>query len=199
MARPRAFDEAEALDRAMEVFWRHGYEGASFSELTKAMGMNSPSIYAAFGSKKGLFDAVVQRYRSRRSADREEVLSAPTAREAAERFLFGSIDFLATPDALRGCFTIQAGATAGLGNGEIPQILTDYRSAGREALARRLEQAQAAGELAPTADPQALARFLLTIYAGLAVQAADGASKAELRACAELALNAWPAARPVDG
>jgi AcrR family transcriptional regulator len=199
MARPRAFDEDDVLDRAMKVFWRHGYEGASFAELTKAMGMNSPSIYAAFGSKRGLFEAVLQRYRSRRSAHREDVLSAPTARGAAERFLLGSIDLLIAPGEPRGCFTIQAGVTAGAGNDDVPQSLTNYRYASCDALAGRLEQARADGDLLASADPKALARFLFTIYAGLAVQAADGASKAELEASAELALKAWPVGAPDHG
>src|ERR1700733_7526017 len=103
MARPRVFEEAEVLDRAMEVFWRHGYEGASMAELTKAMGLNSPSIYAAFGSKRGLFDAVLNRYRERRAAHKEYVLAAATAREVAERFLFGGIEWLVGPTEPRGC------------------------------------------------------------------------------------------------
>src|ERR1700761_2011508 len=97
MARPRVFEEAEVLDRAMEVFWRLGYEGASMAELTKAMGLNSPSIYAAFGSKRGLFDAVLSRYRERRTAHREYLLAGATAREVAERMLFGSIEWLVDP------------------------------------------------------------------------------------------------------
>src|ERR1700743_2905898 len=116
MVRPRVFEEADVLDRAMEVFWRHGYEGASFAELTKAMGMNSPSIYAAFGSKRGLFDAVLDHYRRRRSAHRAAILSAPTSRDMAERFLFGSIDWLVAKDEPRGCLTLQAGLSAGANN-----------------------------------------------------------------------------------
>jgi AcrR family transcriptional regulator len=195
MARPRAFDEAEVLDRAMEVFWRHGYDGASFATLTKAMGMNSPSIYAAFGGKQDLFEAVLDRYRTIRSTQRDEVMSAPTARDVAERFLFGSIDVLAASDTPRGCFTIQAAAAAGIGADEAPRMLRNYRKAGREALTRRLERARDEGDLPSDADPQALANFLFTIYCGLAVQAADGASKADLRSCAELALRSWPSAR----
>ncbi len=198
MARPRAFDEAEVLDRAMEVFWRHGYAGASFAELTKAMGLNSPSIYVAFGNKRGLFDAVLQRYRTRRSAHRDAIMSAPTARLVAERFLFGAVDWLVDPNEPLGCLTIQSGLAAGVAHDDVPQALANYRKATREALARRLDQAKVEGDLPPSADPEALAKFLFAVFAGLAVQAAEGLSKAELQATAQLALNAWPTRTP-DG
>jgi len=192
MARPRDFDEADVLDRAMMVFWRHGYDGASFSELTKAMGLNSPSIYVAFGSKRGLFDAVLERYRARRAPHREAVLAANTAREVAERFLFGAIDWLVDPNEPRGCFTFQAGLSAGVNNDDVPQTLSNHRQRTRELLAQILAQAQARGDLPPSADPQQLAKFLFAVFSGMAMQAADGLSKADLRATAELALAAWP-------
>jgi AcrR family transcriptional regulator len=94
--------------KAASPLWRHGYEGASMAELTKAMGLNSPSIYVAWGSKRGLFDAVLKRYRERRAAHREYVLAGATPREVAERTLFGAIDWLVDPNLPRGCLTIQA-------------------------------------------------------------------------------------------
>jgi len=91
--RPRGFCVEETLDRAMTVFWRHGYEGASMSDLTSAMGINSPSLYACFGSKEGLFRAVLERYEERRKSFMESVLAAPTAAKAAESYLHGVADF----------------------------------------------------------------------------------------------------------
>jgi AcrR family transcriptional regulator len=193
MARPRVFEEAEVLDRAMDVFWRHGYEGASMAELTKAMGLNSPSIYAAFGSKRGLFDAVLNRYRERRAAHRAYLLAGASAREVAERLLFGAIEWLVDPNEPRGCLLIQAGMSTGVNNEEIPRAIINQRSKTRDLLTERLMRAQEDGDLPASADPAALTRYLLMVFNGLALQAAEGMSEAELRESAERALLAWPA------
>jgi AcrR family transcriptional regulator len=192
MARPRVFEEAEVLDHAMEVFWRHGYEGASMAELTKAMGLNSPSIYAAFGSKRGLFDAVLKRYRERRTAHREYVLASVTAREVAERLLYGAIEWLVDPAEPRGCLLIQAGTSAGVNNEDVPRAIIDQRGRTRDLLIERLMRAQQDGDLPASEDPAALAGYLLMAFNGLALQAAEGVSGAELRKSAERALMAWP-------
>jgi AcrR family transcriptional regulator len=194
MARPRVFDEKVVLDRAMEVFWRYGYEGASMAELTKAMGLNSPSVYGAFGCKRGLFDAVLSRYRERRAAHRDAVLNAPSAREVAERMLFGAIQWLVDPHEPRGCLLIQSALSAGAGNEDVPLAVWSQRSVTRELLSERLHRARASGDLPLSADPAALARYLQMVFNGLAVQAAEGMSEAELRMSAELALLGWPAA-----
>jgi len=193
MARPRDFEEAEVLDRAMEVFWRHGYEGASMAELTKAMGLNSPSIYAAFGSKRGLFDAVLNRYRERRAAYREYLLAGATAREVAQRLLFGAIDWLADANEPRGCLLIQAGTSIGVNNEDVPRTIINQRSRTRDLLVERFMRAQEEGDLPASEDPAALARYLLMVFNGLALQAAEGMSEAELRESAERALMGWPA------
>lgn len=192
MARPRVFDEGEVLDRAMDVFWRHGYEGASFAELTKAMGVNSPSIYVAFGSKRGLFEAVLQRYRSRRAARRDYVLAGATAREVAERMLFDTIDWLIDPNEPLGCLLIQAGLSTGVNNGDIPRALISQRSGIREALTERFKRSQLEGDLPSSADPAALARYLHMVVLGLSIQAQDGMSEKELKQSAERALMGWP-------
>ena len=101
MGRPRAFDVNEALDRAMKVFWSKGYEGASLAELTRAMKINSPSLYAAFGSKEGLFHAVLDRYGEWRSDFLSDAVAAPTGREVIERFLRGNADLATDPNAPR--------------------------------------------------------------------------------------------------
>lgn len=193
MARPRDFEEAEVLDRAMEVFWRHGYDGASMAELTKAMGLNSPSIYAAFGSKRGLFDAVLNRYRERRATHREYLLAATTAREVAERMLFGAIEWLVDPNEPRGCLLIQAGTSTGVNNEDVPGAIIEQRSRTRDLLTKRLTRAQEEGDLPSSADPAALAKYLLMVFNGLALQAAEGMSEVELRESAERALMGWPA------
>jgi AcrR family transcriptional regulator len=192
MARPRSYDEGEVLDRAMDVFWRHGYEGASMAELTHAMALNSTSIYAAFGSKRGLFGAVLERYRARRTAHRDAILAAKTGREIAERMLFGAIEWLVGSNEPRGCLLIQSVLAAGVASGDIPGIVKKQRTAVLDLLIDRLRLVQEAGELAPSEDPVALARYIQMAFNGLALQAADGASAADLRAAAERALLGWP-------
>jgi AcrR family transcriptional regulator len=192
MARPRAFDEGEILDHAMDVFWRCGYDGASMAELTKAMGINAPSVYVAFGNKRGLFEAVLDRYQQRRAAHKAWVLAGATARESAERMLFGAIEWLTDPKEPRGCLLIQAGLSSGTGNEDIPQELARRRKGIETVLKKRFEQAKTQGDLPPDADSTALARYIHMIFSGVGVLAASGASAAELNEIAQRALSAWP-------
>lgn len=154
--------------------------------------MNSPSIYVAFGSKRGLFDAVLQRDRSRRAARRDYVLAGATAREVAERTLFDTIDWLIDPKKPLGCLLIQAGPSTGVNNGDVPRGLIGQRSGIREALTERFKRAQLEGDLAPSADAAALARYLHMVVLGLSIQAQDGMSEKELKESAERALMGWP-------
>ncbi len=113
--RPRGFCVEDALDRAMTIFWRNGYAGASMSELTAAMGINSPSLYACFGSKEGLFRAVLERYDERRKSFMEYVMAAPDVGQMAERFLHGVADFAADTSGQNppGCLLLQSGLSCG--------------------------------------------------------------------------------------
>ena len=192
MPRPRAFDEAEVLDQATDVFWRLGYDGASMTELTRAMGLNSPSLYAAFGSKRGLFDAVLERYRERRAGFGDWVLSGATAREVAERMLRGAVDWLVDPREPAGCLLVQAGLTAGAGSPDIPAELAQRRGGVELALRACFERFRRDGDLSPDADPAALARYIQAVFMGLCVQAAAGTTGPDLRAVAERALAGWP-------
>jgi TetR/AcrR family transcriptional regulator, copper-responsive repressor len=193
MARKRNFDEDEVLDRAMDVFWRSGYEGSSMADLTSAMGLSAPSIYGAFHSKRGLFDAVLDHYADRQSEHGTWVLSAPTAREVAERMLFRGADELIGPNQPPGCLLIQAGLTAGRENHDVPKDLAQRRRAKELALRDRFERAIAEGDLAADADAAALASFVVAVFAGLGIQASAGASRHELRRIAERAMAGWPA------
>jgi AcrR family transcriptional regulator len=193
VGRPRAFDVGVALERAMQVFWRLGYEGASLAELTKAMGINSPSLYAAFGSKEGLFKAVLDHYDARRRDCLNETLIAPTGREMAERLLFGLVDLVTDPDEPPGCLYLQGGLSCGVAAPDIPQELARRRESLEQALRDRLAKARADGDLPDSADPAALARYLVSVCNGIAIQAASGATRDELRQIATLAMQAWPA------
>lgn len=193
MGRPRSFDLEQALERAMQVFWRLGYEGASIAELTKAMGIASPSLYAAFGSKEGLFKAVLDHYEARRLGYKAAMLSARTAREAVEQLLYGMIDLVTDPSEPPGCLLLQGGLTCGADTQDIPQELARRRAQMEEGLQARLARGIAEGDLARGADIGALARYFVAVCNGIAVQATSGAGREELRQVADLALKAWPA------
>jgi AcrR family transcriptional regulator len=191
--RPRTFCTTQALDAAMQVFWRKGYEGASMVDLTTAIGINSPSLYSAFGSKEGLFKAVLERYDERRREFMDGILSAPTAHETARLFLHGVADFAAdtgggkTPP---GCLLLQSGLTCG--DSVIPDELMRHRAEKEAALRDRFERSRAEGDLPADACAATLARYLSAMANGMSVQAASGASADELHAVADLALASWP-------
>lgn len=190
--RRRAFDTDTALAAATEVFWRRGYEGASLSELTRAMGINPPSLYMAFGNKDGLFRLVLDRYGQSRLAFMDEVLAAPTARSVAQRYLFGWANFACGGETPPGCLLVQSGLACGDGGEGVPQELALRRAGPEAALRARFERARAEGDLPAGIDPTALARFLSTIAYGMAVQAGAGVGHDGLRSIALMALSAWP-------
>jgi AcrR family transcriptional regulator len=190
--RPRRFDVEQAVEQALRVFWEHGYEGASLTQLTAAMGINRPSLYAAFGSKEELFRRAVERYLQGPAAAVGLALQEPTARKVAERVLAEAVKALSDPDRPAGCLLVQGALACDESSETVRRELTTQRSAGEAALRRRFEQARAEGDLSPTADPADLARFITTIIWGMAVQARSGASGEELRRVAETALRAWP-------
>ena len=190
--RPREFDVEKALDRALKVFWRKGYEGASLSQLTRAMGINRPSLYAAFGNKEALFRKALDRYAEGPTAYVHEALDEPTARAVAERLLEGTIDALTDPRNPRGCLMVQGALACGEAADSVRRELASRRAAGEGALRRRFERARAEGDLPADSDPADLARYVATVIHGMSVQAAGGASREELRRVAEMALRAWP-------
>ncbi|BDT90138.1 MULTISPECIES: TetR/AcrR family transcriptional regulator [Nocardia] len=192
--RPRAFDRAEALHRAMEVFWEHGYEGASMSDLTAAMGINSPSLYAAFGGKEALFRAAVELYGHTDGGYTARALrEEPTARAAVEAMLRDNAKAYTEEDKPHGCMVVLAGSTYTTRNTSIRDFLVDKRRETTEDIRRRLERGVAEGDLPEGTDSAALAGFYTTVLYGLSIQARDGASLAELTASIDCAMAAWPA------
>ena len=191
--RPRSFCREEALDRAMTVFWRHGYEGASMADLTKAMGINPPSLYACFRSKEGLFKAVLQRYDQRRASFMAHVLEAPSAAKVAETYLMGVATFAADTSGRNppGCLMVQGGLTCG--DTMIPDTLARHRAEKEAMLRARFEEARNSGDLPKSCDPASLARYLMVMANGICVQASAGATAEELREVAAIALTNWPA------
>jgi AcrR family transcriptional regulator len=190
--RPRAFDIDRALDRAVVVFWRKGYEGTSLSDLTKAMGINRPSLYAGFGDKQALFSKVIERYTNGAACFTLQALQAPTAREVAERLLFGAAESMCGGDHPAGCLLVQGALAAGNEAASVRRELASQRDQARAAVYQRLQRAKKEGDLPHDADPAGLARYLITVVNGMAVQGAGGANRNDLRRVAEIALKAWP-------
>ena len=193
--RPRLFDSNKALDRAMQVFWRKGYAGASLSNLTSAMRINRPSLYAAFGDKETLFRKVLDRYSEGPGSHAREALNEPTSRAVVEKLLRGGADLLTTPGSPRGCLLVQGALTCGNSADSMRRELIARRTAGESALRRRFTRARKEGDLPRNANPGHLARYVVTVIHGMSVQAAGGATRAELRHVADIALQNWPTSR----
>jgi AcrR family transcriptional regulator len=182
----------QALDRALKVFWRKGYEGTSLPDLTKAMRINRPSLYAAFGNKEALFRKAIDRYIEGPACHVREALEEPTARRVVERLWSGSIDLVTDPRNPRGCFMVQSALTCGDAGSSVRREMAKRRAAMETALRERFEGAVAEGDLPRACKPADLARYVVTMSHGMAIQAAGGASREQLQRVAKLALRAWP-------
>ncbi|MGA8480131.1 MAG: TetR/AcrR family transcriptional regulator [Chthoniobacterales bacterium] len=192
LGRPRAFDIEKALERALRVFWEKGYEGTSLSDLTEAMGINRPSLYAAFGNKEALFRKALDRYVERTIAFVRDAINESTGRGVAKRLLRSAADMVTNPRNPRGCLTVRGALSSGEEADPIRLELALRRSEGEAVIRERLERAKGEGELPAGANPADLARYLATVYQGMSVQAAGGATRPQLRRVAETALRAWP-------
>ena len=192
LGRPRGFDADRALDRALAIFWRDGYEGASLPALTKAMGINRPSLYAAFGNKEALFRKAVERYDAGPARYAPRALHKPTAREVVEALLEGIIVLLTKPQHPGGCLMVQGVLVSGENDSRVRKELASRRASGVAAIRRRFQRAIDEGDLPANADATGLARFVATVMHGLAVQAASGASRKELVRVKEMFLRMWP-------
>jgi AcrR family transcriptional regulator len=192
IGRPREFDVDDALERAMRVFWEHGYEGASLTDLTAAMGITRTSMYAAFGNKEDLFRRALERYSAGPAAYATRALEESTARAVAAAFLHGSVDTTTGPERPSGCLTVQGALAAAPSDRVVQDLLADFRNDACSRLEVRFRRARDEGDLPSTSDPGLLARFLMTVSAGIAVQAAGGAGRDELHKIADFALQTWP-------
>jgi AcrR family transcriptional regulator len=190
--RPRGFNYDEALDRAMHVFWRKGFEGASLNDLTSAMGIQPASLYKAFGNKRILFEKALARYLAGPVAFVHDALNEPTAFAVADRILRRTAEFLTGARSRRGCMTIQAALAGGVEGDPIRRKLIALRVKEQEALRRRFERARSEGDLPSDADAADLARFVTALFQGMTVQAINGASREDLLRLSDTALRIWP-------
>jgi AcrR family transcriptional regulator len=190
--RPREFDRDAALTRAMRVFWAKGYEGASISDLTSAMGIASPSLYAAFGSKEALFREALALYGEREGASLwTAVAAAPTARGAVEAYLLESARNFTRPGRPRGCLVVLSALHANENSETVRRELIRRRGEAAGNLLERLRQGVDSGEIGPDTDIDALAAYYAAVQQGMSIQARDGASRASLEAIAKAALAAF--------
>ncbi len=191
--RPREFDTEQALETALLLFWKHGYEGTSLAALTKAMGINVPSLYSAFGNKESLFRLAVERYLARPASYLPKALEAPTAREAVARLFQGAINMVMNPRHPDGCLLVQGALVSGPLAEPVRQELTKRRHGAEYLIRQRFERAQAEGDLPQDIQADRLARYVATVLWGMSVQAAGGATREQLSEVAEMVLRVWPA------
>ena len=192
--RPREFCAEDALSAALQVFWQKGYEGASLTDLTEAMGISRPSLYACFGNKETLFRQALDLYEREKMAYVGEALTAPTARGVAERLLRGGLEMQTSVSDPKGCLGVISAVACGREAESIRQEVLARGAASNVALIARLERAKAEGDLPAAADPQGLARYLSALCQGMAVQAGTGATADELTLLVTTALQVWPSA-----
>lgn len=189
--RPLSFDRDAALNEAMLLFWRHGYETTSISDLTEAMGITAPSLYTAFGDKKRLFLEAARRYAGDPEAVGKAIDEAPTAYDAARSMLHAAVVTFTGQTTPPGCLLASATASGSAGSAEVQAIVAAYRQRNRNRLHARIERDVASGLLPEDTDAAALAGLVVTVILGLSALARDGVQRDTLSRIADASLVAW--------
>jgi AcrR family transcriptional regulator len=190
--RPREFCVDQALAAALGVFWSKGYEGASMAELTQAMGITKPSLYAAFGNKEALFHKALELYEVEKLEYTREALKQPTARAVAEHFMRGAIDAQTSTCDPKGCLGVISATACGAEADSIKADVIQRRASSQAALVERFERAKRDGDLPEHIDVGGLTSYLYAILQGMAVQSGSGASRADLESVVDTSLAMWP-------
>jgi len=190
--RPREFSVEQALAAALRVFWSKGYEGASMTDLTEAMGITRPSLYAAFGNKESLFRQALDLYEREKLAYMSAALEAPTARGVAERLLHGALEMQISGEDPRGCLGVISSVACGSEAEGIKAEVLKRRESSNAALVARMQRAKAEGDLPDHAEPEAMVAYLGAVLQGLCVQGGAGASPEALRNVVDTTLGLWP-------
>ncbi len=181
-----------ALAAALRVFWTKGYEGASMADLTDAMGITKPSLYAAFGNKEALFHKALDLYEAEKLEYTRVALEQPTARSVAEHFMRGALDTQTSTCDPKGCLGVIHSMACGAEAESIKADVLARRASSQAALVDRFERAKAEGDLPAHVDVQGLTSYLYAILQGMAVQAGSGATRAELERLVDTTLAVWP-------
>jgi AcrR family transcriptional regulator len=190
--RPREFCVDQALAAALGVFWSKGYEGASMADLTAAMGITKPSLYAAFGNKEALFHKALDLYEAEKLEYTRVALEQPTARAVAEYFMRGAVDAQTSSCGPKGCMGVISSMTCGAEADSIREDILARRASSQAALVERFERAKREGDLPVHVEVQSLTAYLYAILQGMAVQASSGATRADLERVVETSLMMWP-------
>jgi AcrR family transcriptional regulator len=191
--RPRNFDRDLALSAALDLFWRHGFDGTSIPQLTQTMGISPPSLYAAFGSKVDLYREAINLYLTKHTGFMSSLFDEKiSARKAVELALLAAAKQFCESDHAPGCMISSAELQASPDNQKLAAEITSFRKAAQKTLYTRLEAARKSGELASKTDTASLAAFYAMVSQGMSVQARDGAKEVELKRLAKLAMRAWP-------
>ena len=191
--RPRTFDREQALGIALDLFWRHGYDGTSIPQLTTAMGISPPSLYAAFGSKDALYRETIKLYQTKYSGFMNSIFDEKiSSRVAVERALLAAAKQFSDTGHAPGCMISSAELQASPDNQRLAAEIASFRLAAQQVVYTRLEAARKSGELPRNTDTASLAAFFAMVSQGMSVQARDGAKAAVLKRLAKLAMQAWP-------
>lgn len=192
--RPLSFDRDAALEQAMLTFWRHGYETTSIVDLTTAMGVTAPSLYAAFGDKKRLFLEAARRYAGDQDAAARAIDDAPTAYEAARSMLVNAAIMYTGDTTPKGCLLASATASGSAASRDVQGAIADVRQSIAACLEARIDRDIANGMIPRGTHGPTLAGFVMALAQGMSTLARDGASRESLLAIVETALGAWPRA-----
>jgi len=190
--RPREFCTDAALTQALRVFWEKGYEGTSLNDLTEAMGITRPSLYAAFGNKDSLFRKALDLYESEKLAYLRTAMDQPTARGVAETMLRGTVANVTSADQPHGCMGVITSVACGPEAQSVREEVVKRGEVAKIAITERFERAKAEGDLPPQVDPEGLMRVLVAMLQGISVQATQGATREELDRLVESGLTLWP-------
>ncbi|WP_295894547.1 TetR/AcrR family transcriptional regulator [uncultured Vibrio sp.] len=187
--RPRSFDQETALEEALKVFWNQGYEGASLTALTKAMGINKPSMYATFGNKEQLFLKAVDMYKQRESEFFFKALELDDIRQVITDILLGSAQSHSCEEKPKGCLMIQGALACSSEGSAIKETLIKKRNEMGDKLHQRFEQAQKDGQLVESANPKVMTHYLATILSGLSVHSVDNVSQDMILSVSQMAID----------
>jgi TetR/AcrR family transcriptional regulator, copper-responsive repressor len=193
LGRPRSFDRDKVLHAAMLQFWQHGYEATSISDLAKAMKLNPPSIYGAFGDKKSLFEQTITTYENGPGCFAARALTEEAQpRRAIERLLMDAADHLTRKEHPPGCMLVLSALNCTDASADVRDALIQRRTQSAIMIGRRLEDAHRSGALPTTVDPQVMTNVIVTVFHGLSLRAHDGATREELEAVVQQTMLLWP-------